>query len=779
MYETIYSIDPRKREWFRLAVASEGIKVTKPYVFYTTGDIGITVSTRGAGRESAIGIDITTTDISNVLASLRITPNTEMLILDTEKNIFAYQDIGSLNLGTQTSNALPTLESLENPILNHIFANATRDGEINSFKYDGKEWFGIVYPLNALSGSSFDILIAIPADELLAEIWSSLYRQGIIAFIVVAVLLTIGWQFGRRTMQPLHDLTEEVVNIGNFDFSKSITSKSILTEVSSLAKALVSTRTTIKGFLQIAFTLNKESNLERMLGNILEELLMLVQAEHGAIYLYEEKGGLLNLAISQGGEYREDIFLPSLPDDVALVGTLQQYCPTGEIIIPLRNRKDELIGCFCLANPAIDENRVALVNFMEKISKSAAVAIETRQLILAQKALLDAIIGLIASAIDAKSKYTGGHCLRVPKIAQTLLGRILESKDSVFTGFDMSDIQQEEFRIAAWLHDCGKITTPEHVVDKATKLEMIYNRIHEIRMRFEVLHREASIACLKSIADGENPEKAKAECAKEQAALVEDFAFIAKCNVGGEFMKDEDVDRLYQIAKRTWLRYFDDSLGLSHEEEERANKEQILPAMENLLADKETHKIPWSKDGVPPVEASDPRNIWGFDMKAPQYLANHGELYNLGIRRGTLNDEERFKINEHIVQTIKMLSALPFPKSMNRIPDIAGSHHEKIDGTGYPRRWNEKQMGVPEKVLAVADVFEALTAADRPYKSGKKLSEAVGIMSRMAKEKHLDVDVFNFLLRSGVYLEYAKEHLAANQIDEVDIQKFIVQAQIA
>ncbi|SHN49877.1 HD domain-containing phosphohydrolase [Desulfovibrio litoralis] len=772
--EVPYNIDPRQRKWFKLALATDDIAVTKPYIFYTTGDVGITVAAHGANKKSVVGLDIATTDISNVLAELRITPNTEMIIVDSEQNIFAYQDIDKLGIKDNHSTELPTLNKLEKPILNSIIQNTSKYGVLNSFRYNNEDWFGIVSPITALRGSSFFIVIAIPANELLAEVWSDIYKQALIALSVVAIMLIIGWQFGRSITKPLHHLTEQVINIGNFDFNKPIESKSILTEVQRLAQTLSLTRDTVRRFLQISFTLNKEKDLERMLENILGELLQLVQAKHGGIYLYNEKSGQLSIAVEQGVHY-ENINLTNLDiSDENLIAIIQQQINGDEIIIPLRNRKNELIGCFCLENPGNAENRDALIGFMEQISKSAAVAIETRQLILAQKTLLDAIISLIAGAIDAKSKYTGGHCLRVPQIALNLLDKILEDQSSVFSDFKMSENQKEEFRIAAWLHDCGKITTPEHVVDKATKLEMIYNRIHEIRMRFEVLHREAELSCLKNILNGVNPIDAEQQCLEEQAKLAEEFAFIAKCNVGGEFMKDEDLERLYAIAKRTWLRYFDDTLGLSHEEGERVKKDQTLPVVEQLLADKETDKIPWTKDGVPPVEASDPRNIWGFDMKAPKYMANHGELYNLGIRRGTLNDEERFKINDHIVQTIKMLSALPFPKAMEHIPDIAGAHHEKMDGTGYPRRWNSEQMGVTEKVLAVADVFEALTAADRPYKSGKKLSEAISIMSRMAKEKHLDIAVFNFLLTSGVYLDYAKQNLALEQIDAFDIQKFIV-----
>ena len=776
LYETIYNIDPREREWFQKAMASTGVEVTHPYIFYTTGDIGITLASKTSDGRGVLGIDITTNDISEVLASMRITTNTEMVLVDGLENIIAYHDLDALNLKSQTSNELPNLSRLNVSILQYLTNAIKKENEIAFFEHDGLGWYALRAPVTAISSNVFDLIIAIPARELLSEIWSSMYKQVAVALGVVIFLLLAGWNFGRWVMQPLHNLTEQVVAIGNFDFSNPIKNKSILKEVRSLGDALTTMTTTIRGFLQIALTLNKEQDLERMLAKILQELLDLVSSGAGAIYLYNDREAKLEIASSAQSNYPKEISLyVATLTDVELNGTVGKEMPTGEVVIALRNRAEELIGCFCLAEPKGEnaKDETALRSFVEKISKSAAVAIETRQLIHAQKALLDAIITLIANAIDTKSKYTGGHCQRVPVIAQMLLEEVNKSTEPVFATSKMNAVDQEEFRIAAWLHDCGKITTPEHVVDKATKLEMIYNRIHEIRMRFEVMHRDLELACLESIASGANADEAKAKCQEEQAKLQEEFAFIAKCNIGGEFMRDEDVARLTQVATRTWLRHFDDTLGLSYEEARRAEQGVVLPVQEHLLDDKKEHKIDWNDDS-PPVGADDPRNIWGFDMRAPALRANYGEVYNLGIRRGTLNDEERFKINDHIVQTIRMLTSLPFPKSMSRVPRIAGSHHEKIDGTGYPRKFSGSEMSFSEKILAVADVFEALTAADRPYKSGKKLSQCLGIMAKMVQEKHLDPDIFNLLLTSGVYMEYAKANVGESQIDEIKIEDFLV-----
>jgi hypothetical protein len=324
--------------------------------------------------------------------------------------------------------------------------------------------------------------------------------------------------------------------------------------------------------------------------------------------------------------------------------------------------------------------------------------------------------------------------------------------------------------IAAWLHDCGKVTTPEYVVDKATKLETLCDRIHEVRMRFEVLKRDAEIACLKGIAAGGNAGELQKALQQQLQKLDEDFAFVAQCNEGGEFMAPEHVERLHAIAARTWQRTLSDRVGISHEERQRKERspQAKLPVTETLLADKAEHLF--LRDERDRLEAGNP---WGFRVKVPEYLYNRGELYNLCVARGTLSEEERFKINEHIIQTIIMLDKLPFPRHLRRVPEIAGGHHEKMDGSGYPKRLTREQMSLPARMMAIADIFEALTAVDRPYKKGKTLSEAIRIMGQMQKEQHIDAELFALFLRSGVYLEYAQRYMAPALIDEVDIRPYL------
>jgi len=393
-----------------------------------------------------------------------------------------------------------------------------------------------------------------------------------------------------------------------------------------------------------------------------------------------------------------------------------------------------------------------------------------------QKQLMESFIKLIAQAIDDKSPYTAGHCERVPEIGILLVDEATKSNKDCFSDFSLkTENEQREFRIAAWLHDCGKITTPDHIVDKGTKLETIYNRIHEVRMRFEVLHRDAEIHYYKQLLlEPESGVFYQQELKRKHAKLQDEFAFIAKSNIGGEFMGEDKVKRLALIANQTWLRYFDDSLGLSPIEFDKHAKEKPrkLPTPEKLLLDTEKHIEPRIRN-----KEYDPS--FGIKMTIPERLYNRGELYNLSISRGTLTTEDRYKINEHVISTIKMLDNLPFPEELKNVPRYASTHHETLIGTGYPRKLTAKDLSIPERILVLADIFEALTAADRPYKKAKPLSIAIDIMHKMVLEQHIDKDVFELFLTSGVYLQYAQKYLPEEQLDAVDINKYIKVKEVA
>ena len=447
------------------------------------------------------------------------------------------------------------------------------------------------------------------------------------------------------------------------------------------------------------------------------------------------------------------------------------------LTVPLKNHDGDVIGVLQLLNAQERESGEVIAfpetiqPLVEALTSQAAVALDNQHLIEAQRKLLDSFIELIASAIDAKSPYTGGHCQRVPELSKMLARAACDSDDGPFADFDLDEDEWYELHIAAWLHDCGKVTTPEYVVDKATKLETIYDRIHEVRTRFEVVKRDVVIDYLRTVADGaEETEEMRQALEERLDGLDADFAFIAESNVGGEFMAPEKIEEVKRIAAITWTRTLDDRIGISYDEAKRKERtpKPDLPAQEFLLSDKEEHIIPRQATDI---ETED--NPFGFRLEVPEHQFNLGEVYNLSIGRGTLTQEERFKINDHMVQTIVMLEQLPFPKHLKRVPEYAGAHHETLIGTGYPRKLTKDDMSVPARIMAIADIFEALTAADRPYKAPKKLSDSIKIMSFMKKDQHIDPDLFKLFLESGVYRQYADMFLQPEQIDEVDIGEYV------
>ncbi|MBC5765740.1 GAF and HD-GYP domain-containing protein [Ramlibacter albus] len=568
--------------------------------------------------------------------------------------------------------------------------------------------------------------------------------------------------------------------------------------------------------IEIGIALSAEKDPARLRERILAEAKRLANADAGTLYL-KHKGKELHfqivrndsLGIALGGTTGLDCDLPPVPlvleDGRPNMHNVASYCAiTGEIVniadaydpndpydfsgteafdrrlgyrshsfltVPLMNHNGMVIGVLQLINAKDATGKVvpfdpAIVPMVSSLASQAAVSIDNRLLIEELKLLLDSFIGVIATAIDTKSPYTGGHCQRVPVLTEMLVKAACDVKDGPFAGFDLTEEEWYELRVACWLHDCGKVITPEHIVDKATKLECIYDRIHEIRMRFEVLKRDAEIAMLKAVMAGGDPALLREKYEQECATLDEEFAFVGECNVGGEYMAPEKVERLQRIAERTWMRTLSNRIGISYAEQKRreAVPERPLPIEENLLADRPDHISP--RQGL---RLSAEGNPWGFKMKVPEREANLGELYNLSISRGTLTEEDRYRINEHMAQTIIMLESLPWPRHLRRVPEYAGGHHEKIDGTGYPRGLRGEDMSIPARVMAIADIFEALTAADRPYKPPKKVSDALRIMRFMVKDKHIDAHLFRLFVESGVYREYAVQHLKAEQIDEVDL----------
>ncbi|MDH0303253.1 MULTISPECIES: HD domain-containing phosphohydrolase [unclassified Pseudomonas] len=772
-----YRYDPRTRPWFIEASARADTVLTRPYVFFTTRQIGLTMAQRSADGAAVIGMDVAVDDLASESRDLRMTAGTEIAVVDDQGNVVAYPQLRRIIVREGDGARLSNIGELGVPSLAQIHAEPPQGDRPQAYQVDGHTWYGMREPLTTVAGQHLQVLIAVPAQELLAGARKVLFEQLLWTGALAAVLLLFGALLGQRIGRPLRLLTEQVRGLADFDFSREVGVVSRVSEVRELSRVLSRMSGTIRSLQAITFTLSRESQLERMLDGVLSHLVDAAGVSAGAVYLFDAEHVRLRLAAACRAEGYPEQLPVGEGAPVDLPATVMQTLGLEGcgLAIVLQDRGQALLGILVLRQ-AQEQVGEPFRRFVEELSGAAAVAIETRQLVEAQQRLLDAMIKLLADAIDAKSPYTGGHCERVPQLAQMLLDQAVQADSGPYADFTMNEAERYEFRVAAWLHDCGKVTSPEYVVDKATKLETLYNRIHEIRMRFEVLWRDAELAYWQGLASGADQAVLQRTLDDCHAQLREEFAFVAKANIGGEFMQEQDIERLRQIGERRWRRHFDNRLGISRDEEARfAGASPLpLPVDEPLLADRPEHRVPWGTR-KPPVSKDDPRNTWGFDMRLPAHASDHGELYNLSIRRGTLNDEERFKINEHIVQTIIMLSALPFPRQLRRVPAIAGNHHEKMDGSGYPRRLGQADLSIPERVMAIADIFEALTAADRPYKAPKTLSESVKILVGMARDGHIDGQLLRLFLGSGVHRAYAERFLRPEQIDEVDVAYWLGQ----
>jgi HD-GYP domain-containing protein (c-di-GMP phosphodiesterase class II) len=518
---------------------------------------------------------------------------------------------------------------------------------------------------------------------------------------------------------------------------------------------------------EIGIALSSEKNTPKLLEMILKGAKTILNADGGTLYLATEDKKHLqfeiiindSLGIMMGAKLGEPIPLDPLPlydefgkpnntlvaahaalykktinipDAYVAEGfdfagtrafdTRMGYRSQSFLTLPMLNHENELIGVLQLINAKGAKNG-QIIEFSkvfqrigESLASQAAIALTNNRLIGQFRGLFESFINLISEAIDKKSPYNGAHCRRVPTLTMMIADAACQADFGIFKDFNLDEEERYELKIAGLLHDCGKVTTPVHVIDKATKLETIFDRIHLINTRFEVLKRDAEITFLNqkmaAIESDNLSIISELEDAFQQklAQYSSDQDFLRICNIGGEFMHEEYKERLQIIANYRW---------------------------------------------------SDPKGV-------ETNFLSEDEVYNLNISRGTLTTEEREIINNHIVVTIEMLEQLPYPRNLRRVPEYAGGHHERMDGKGYPKGLTRDQMSLPARMMGIADIFEALSAKDRPYKKGKNLTECLQILGKMKLNNHIDPDLFDLFVSEKVYLRYANEYLDPDQIDDVD-----------
>ncbi|WP_423185258.1 HD domain-containing phosphohydrolase [Alishewanella sp. d11] len=796
--------DARERPWY--VPPSAKATLSKPYLFYFLQQVGVTIS-QANQQGVVIAANVTLSHLSELLARVQPFPSTELLLTTAQAEVVAYHNIALKNNLVLNAN-LPTIADLKVPLFAELFTTGHQVDELIRQKVADKQWIG---KSTWLDMGEYPLLLTVffLEQELLQRANTIRQHNQLLNLALLVMALPLIWWTAQRIAVPIQRLAQQADRISHFDFAAEVSESSRIKEIADLQQSMQLMKRTIGHYNTMITAISAEKDFEKLMQLVVSRTREVSRAQFASLYLLDENSQRLQVSLSQLylNEQQGCLDLTELLLPIALTGEQQipeisqaikantmrlfrvskvqlasyalpdaldflQQDTIELVCVPLVERGGSTLGVLLLGLAQDDLTQhfqQHWLSFIEAISGFSGLSLENRQLIQQQKALLESVIQLIASAIDAKSPYTAGHCQRVPELTKMLAQAACDNQTS-FKDFQLSEAQWEELHFASWLHDCGKVTTPEYVVDKATKLETLYDRIHEIRMRFEVLKRDAEITCLKAMLQGGDATALQQQLTHTLTQLDEDFVFVAECNLGGEFMAADKIERLQHIAEKRWLRTLSDRIGISWEEAARKSRqpEPQLPVSEPLLADKPEHIIERTAS-----DNLDNADRYGFQMTVPQYKYQRGELVNLSITRGTLTEEERYKINEHIMQTIIMLEQLPYPKHLRNVPIIAGGHHEKMDGTGYPRRLQQEQMPLTARMMAIADIFEALTAADRPYKKAKTLSEAIKIMSFMQKEQHIDGELFRLFLTSGVYKDYAEKFLHPSQIDEVSIADYL------
>ena len=511
--------------------------------------------------------------------------------------------------------------------------------------------------------------------------------------------------------------------------------------------------------IAIVTALTAEKNIDKLLEMIIIQTKLLTHADAGTLYLYNSKKKQLEFKVIQndslkiektiitessdwktlplydsvGQENRslvatvcaleemiiniEDVYESTEYDftGTVLFDKAKNYRSQSMLVLPLKDHDDNLIAVLQLINKQEGDGTIIPFTFDDEeiavsLGSQAAVALTKQRLINDLELLLESFLTTINVAIEEKSPYTAGHIDKMVDLSLVLAREISIDKE-YFPNITYNDDQLKEIKFAALMHDIGKITTPEHVIDKSTKLETIYDRIHSVELRFEILKRDAYIQYLEAksaVSDPDLLQDIEVKYNENLQQLDEEIDFLKTANIGGEYFSDENIERVRSIAQRTI----------------RLN----------------------GADGA---------------------LLTENELENLTVQKGTLTHDQRMIINNHAHVSLRMLEQLPFPRKLERVAEIACGHHEKINGGGYPLGLKGDELSFEARILAIADIFEALSASDRPYKKAKKLSEAMKILFFMAKDGEIDIDIIRFFYESGLYLRYAKTTLLPENIDEV------------
>ncbi|MBN2321074.1 MAG: GAF domain-containing protein [Acidobacteria bacterium] len=627
---------------------------------------------------------------------------------------------------------------------------------------DGRETYLAGYWTLFLRPTFFNSVVLVHSgkkDQVMAPIYNFTRDFLLIMLLTFWVVLFLSLNHIRKRTGPIEQLRDATRKIMAKDFAGRVRIKSndefeeLGASFNDMADSLQNYISVMDRINRIGISLSAEEDNDRLLEMVLTGAKKAVHAEGAALYLLSDDSKMelarmhipsLGLRIEKSNRQNLKLYqiMKTFPspfiadnrtvhvEDIYAADGSESTCyrifdeNTGYrtrslLSVPLINHEKEIIGILQIIN-AKDRKSDHIVGFteedrklVESLASQAAVTLVKNRLVQEFKVLFEDLTELIGTAIDEKSPYTGGHCKRVPVLTLMLAEAVSQSDTGPFKNFSLSPDEEYELKIAAMLHDCGKVTTPVHIVDKATKLETIVDRIELIQARFEILKRDKQVELLREtlVSRVDNPDVLSAidkETADFTRQLKDDLEFLEKCNVGSESMP---VDFQYKIRKIAG------------------------------------------------------RYTWETSEGSRKPLLTKDEAYNLCIRSGTLTPEERKIINDHILTSVRMLKSLKYPKNLRNVPVHAGAHHERFDGKGYPAGLAGDQISIQGRILAIADVFEALTAADRPYHKTNTLSEALGILRTMKDKGQIDPDLYDTFIKEKVYLQYARQFLKRDQID--------------
>jgi len=747
------SYRPTKRPWYKKAIQANGMIKTEPYVFDALQEAGVTYSKKiNSQKGTVLSVDITLSTLSQLLKNQNLPKGSSAFLYKKDGTL-----LGSFNQLSKNQHPKNIQEVLPNQIIQNNKV-IDQNKQVN-LTIDSKEYIKYTKKIGLDNLSDDYLTIISPLDPIMRPFIEDIYNTIFISLIIGIVLIAIFTYYSTRVLvDPLLQLKEENNKIKNKDYDNIKAVSSIFFEIFELSNAFLGMVKSIKEktlnnekLIDIAYKISSEDNYDVLLEKVLLGAKDLSHADGGTLYIFNEEESTLeykmvlntslNISLDndsvknwpkvrlydeEGDPNKRNISAMSAledrliciddiynSDDYEFAGVKtfdrqNNYKTTSMLVIPIKDRDGDLVGVIQLINKVVEGEQLpfneadkALIRSMASIS---SMVLHNRKLVQDLENMLYGLISSIGTALGEKSGYTGKHVDKVAELT-LLIANAINDDDTVFKDVNFSKEYIEELTLAAWLHDIGKITTPEYVVDKATRLETIYDRLGFVAAKIEIAKRDIKLKLLENKID----EQTSKDMIK---TLEEDLEFIATLNKGGEFMSSENQSRLDEILDR-----------------------------EDIFINNERVKI-----------------------------LSENEYYNLSIKKGTLTDEEREVINNHVLVSYEMLKKVNFPKKLSNVAILAGSHHKTVDGKGYAHKdIIDLQMSIGDKILAVADIFEALSAHDRPYRGANKLSEIVKILSFMIKDKHIDEQIVKFFIEKGVYQEYADKYFLEDQMDEIKI----------